>query len=198
MELPILFLYFTDVLYDRNKHVGGDENVNLDLTSLSALTKKLEQSGVSYSLGGSGLLVSLGLTNAVGDWDVVTDAPKDKVLAALENYEVEDLACGDHPFGTEFKLVIRQMEPPVEIIGGLAIHSAKGLCRLPATAVSLWNGIQMGSPEVWYVAYALMNRGAKADLLLAYLKEVGVNRQMIDMLRELPIPDGILEALVVK
>lgn len=197
MELPILFLHFTDVLYDSNKHVEGDEGVNLDLTRLSALTKRLEQAGVSYSLGGSGLLLSLGLTNAVGDWDVVTDAPKDKVLAALGNYEVEELACGDHPFGTEFKLALNQLEPPVEIIGGLAIHSAKGLCRLPATAVSLWNGIQMGSPEVWYVAYALMNREAKADLLLAYLKEVGTNQQMIDVLRELPIPDGVLEVLAV-
>lgn len=171
--------------------------MNLDLTSLTALTEQLERSGISYSLGGSGLLLSLGLTSTVGDWDVVTDAPKDKVLAVLGNYEVEDLASGDHPFGTEYKLAILQMEPPVEIIGGLAIHSDYGLCRLPATAVSLWHGIQMGSPEVWYVAYALMNREAKADLLLAYLKEVGINQHMIDVLREQPLPDGILEALSV-
>ncbi|WP_256369283.1 hypothetical protein [Thermaerobacter sp. FW80] len=33
-------------------------------------------------LGGSGLLASLGLIDRVRDWDLVTDAPVERVMAA--------------------------------------------------------------------------------------------------------------------
>jgi hypothetical protein len=169
--------------------------VKPDITSLAVVTGKLEQSGISYSLGGSGLMLSLGLTNAVGDWDVLVEASKDRLLNALQHDQVEEMTSGDYPFGTKYKLVVHSQGPQVEIIGGLSIYTDKGLCRLPSIPSSTWNGIQVGSPEVWYVTYTLMNRMEKAAILLSYLKEAGANKETINILMNEPLPDEILEEI---
>ncbi|MEC0229585.1 hypothetical protein [Paenibacillus alba] len=166
-----------------------------DIRNLAVVAEKLEQSGIRYSLGGSGLLYSLGLTSIVRDWDVMTEAPKDSVLHALQDYDIEEISSGDYPFGTEYKLLIHRVSPQVEIIGGMSIHTVHGLCKMPALPVSSWNGIQVGSPEVWYVAYALMNRMEKADVLLSFLRETGANKQIIKLLMNEPLPDEILSKI---
>ena len=154
--------------------------MNAAYRSLRNVTEKLVQHEISYSLGGSGLLLSLGLTNTVNDWDVMVEAPKERVLRALLNEQVEEIRSGDYPFGTAYKLVVSSESPQVELIGGLSIHTSKGICRLPSIPCATWNGIQIGSPEVWYVAYTLMNRTEKAGILYGYLKETGANQEILN------------------
>ncbi|NOV02277.1 hypothetical protein [Paenibacillus planticolens] len=166
-----------------------------DIESLAAVCEKFEQMGISYSLGGSGLLLSLGLVNSVRDWDVMTEAPKDRALKALQNYEVEEITSGDYPFGSEYKLFIGNVNPQVEVLGCFSIYSDKGLCRMPSIPLSRWNGIQVGSPEVWYVAYALMDRMDKAALLLSFLKETGANKEILGKLMNEPLPHAILQEI---
>lgn len=166
-----------------------------DIENLIGITEKLEQSGISYSLGGSGLLLSLGLTDSVHDWDIMTEAPKDRFMAALQNYEVADITSGDYPFGSEYKLLFHKENPQVEAIGGFSIYSDNGLCRMPSIPVCRWNGIQVGSPEVWYVAYALMHRKEKADSLLSFLKEKGADQAILEKLKTEPLPEGILQEI---
>jgi hypothetical protein len=163
-----------------------------DIGNLVAVTQTLDQSGIRYSLGGSGLMLSLGLSDTVGDWDVMVDAPKDQVMKALQHEQVAEIMSGDYPFGTDYKLVVQSDAPQVEIIGGLSIYTDEGLCRLPSIPSAMWNGIQVGSPEVWYVAYALMNRSAKAAILLSYLKEVGANKDILIRLMNEPLPEAIM------
>ncbi|KRF08062.1 hypothetical protein ASG89_16640 [Paenibacillus sp. Soil766] len=169
--------------------------MNPDIRSLVAVTRSLEQAGIRYSLGGSGLMLSLGLTDTVGDWDVMVEAPLEQVKHALQHEQIEEITSGDYPFGTDYKLVVHCDAPQVEIIGGLSIYSSGGLCKLPSIPSSSWNGIQVGSPEVWYVAYALMNRSAKAAILLSYLKEVGANKDILIRLMKEPLPDTIMEEI---
>ncbi|CAN7276944.1 hypothetical protein LJR153_001334 [Paenibacillus sp. LjRoot153] len=167
--------------------------MNPDIGNLVAVTQALDQSGIRYSLGGSGLMLSFGLTNTVGDWDVMVEAAKDQVKNALQHEQIEEITSGDYPFGTDYKLVVHHSHlPQVEIIGGLSIYTDAGLCRLPSIPSSTWNSIQVGSPEVWYVAYALMNRSAKAAILLSYLKEVGANKDILNRLMNEPLPDAIM------
>ncbi|NQX61200.1 hypothetical protein [Paenibacillus qinlingensis] len=163
-----------------------------DIKNLVAVTQTLEHAGICYSLGGSGLMLSLGLTNTVGDWDVMVDAPKEQVKSALQHEHIEEITSGDYPFGTAYKLVIHSQAPQVELIGRLSIYTDEGLCRLPSIPSTIWNGIHVGSPEVWYVAYALMNRSAKAAILLSYLKEIGANKDVLKRLMNEPLPDAIM------
>lgn len=167
-----------------------------DLVHLAAVTDELQRRGVPYALGGSGLLHSLGLTDTVRDWDLTTEAPKEQVWEALRHLELQEGKSGDYPFGSAYKLVIHQEDPQVEILGRFSIHTGKGLCRLPTVPASVWNGVHVGSPEVWYAAYALMNRQDKADLLYSYLKEKGADRRVIQNLTREPLPDDVRERLV--
>ncbi|WP_199615106.1 hypothetical protein [Paenibacillus alkalitolerans] len=166
-----------------------------DIKNLAAVVEKFEQYDIGYTLGGSGLLHSLGLTNKVRDWDVMTEAPKEIVLEILQNFEVKEIVSGDFPYASKYKLLIHNNNPQVEIMGRFAIYSSKGLCIIPSIPVSRWNGIQVGSPEAWYVAYALMNRKEKADLLLSYLKKVGSNKRILRILMNEPLPDEILDEI---
>ncbi|CAG7639082.1 hypothetical protein ACFQI7_08455 [Paenibacillus allorhizosphaerae] len=166
-----------------------------DIKNLAVVIEKLEQFHLEYSLGGSGLLHSLGLTGIVRDWDIMTEAPKDRVLEALQNFEVKEIISGDYPFASEYKLLIHDDDPQLEITGRFSIYTRKGLCRIPSLPVSRWNGIHVGSPEAWYVAYALMNRKEKAKLLLSYLKKVGSHQAIINILMNEPLPDEILKEI---
>ena len=52
------------------------------LRPLLVLVERLERAGIVVALGGSGLLATLGLTDAVRDWDLTTDAGLDAVRTA--------------------------------------------------------------------------------------------------------------------
>ncbi|WP_248929144.1 hypothetical protein [Paenibacillus hamazuiensis] len=164
-----------------------------DLSGLKAVAQALEKAGIAYALGGSGLLYSLGLAETVNDWDVMTEAQQDVVERSLRDFDVAEKKSGDFPFATAYKLMVRfrDGQPPVEMIGSFAIRSEQGLCRLPAIPSSRWEGIWTGSAEVWYAAYSLMQRTEKAELLLAYLRKHGVDREAVRRLLEEPLPPAI-------
>jgi hypothetical protein len=166
-----------------------------DIRNLLLVTEKLEKRGIPYALGGSGLLHSLGLTDTVHDWDLTTEAPKNRIIDALHPLYIEEIVSGDFPFASRYKLLIHEQEPQVELFGHFSIQAEKGLCQLPAIPVFQWKGVHVGSHEVWYVAYALMNRKDKASLLLSYLEENGVRGNILQRLLSEPLPDGIARNL---
>ncbi|MET3293186.1 UNVERIFIED_CONTAM: hypothetical protein ABID98_005909 [Brevibacillus sp. OAP136] len=166
-----------------------------DLRQLLMVAERLENSGIVYTLGGSGLLYRLGLTQTVRDWDLMTDAPKEAVMAALGSLPVEEITSGDYPYASQYKLLIHHEAPQVELISRFAIYSEVGLCTLPLTADMSWQGVRVSSPEVWFVAYALMNRTEKAGLLLDYLRVYGVRHDVMRKLLAEPLPDDIVQVL---
>lgn len=166
-----------------------------DETQLHMVTERLARSGIAYALGGSGLLYSLGLGQTVRDWDLMTEAPKEAVIAALAELPIEEITSGDYPYASRYKLLIHQEAIQVELFGSFAMHTEAGLCQLPTIVGASWHGVQVSSPEVWYVAYALMQRTEKAELLLAYLREHGVRQDVICQLLALPLPAAIARVL---
>ncbi|TBL81137.1 hypothetical protein [Paenibacillus thalictri] len=169
---------------------------NPNIQHALAVAMLLERHRIRYSLGGSGLLYSLGLTDRVRDWDMLCEAPKQEVLDALQPLAVTEIQSGDHPFHSAYKLLVFKDEPQVELIGRFAIATERGVVSLPSIACRTWQGLQIGSPEVWYAAYSLMNREEKAALLLSYLQKNGADRGIVQLLTEQPLPEPMAGALL--
>jgi hypothetical protein len=161
----------------------------MELNNLMSVVKILDQNNIKYALGGSGLLLSLGLTDKVNDWDITIEIPKNDLLNILKFNELKEIESGDHPFFSKYKFLIHNFNPKVEIIGYFSIKTENGVCNLPSISVRKWRGIQIGSPEVWYVAYSLMNRIEKANKLFYYLKVNGANENIINLMLKEPMPD---------
>lgn len=155
------------------------------------VTSALDKANIEYALGGSGLLYSLGLVDSVRDWDLTTEAPLDDVLAALSHLYCLPAPCGDYPFASSYRLSIHAEEPHIDLFGSFTIQTEAGLCRLPAIPTTQWHGITVGSPEVWFVAYSLMNRNEKAEKLLSYLQDNGANQEIINLLLHEPLPTSL-------
>lgn len=169
--------------------------MNFSLMSVQNITARLEAGGIEYASGGSGLLYSLGLAEAVRDWDLMTDAPLQSVAEALQGIAWTTVQSGDYPFASSYRLSIHDDALPLDVFGGFAIHSSAGLCRFPARSSFVWESIRMGSPELWAVAYALMERKEKARLLFAYLHRHGASREMVELMLNEPLPQPIREEL---
>ncbi|MFC5528370.1 hypothetical protein [Cohnella yongneupensis] len=169
--------------------------MNQKIENLLAVTKRLEKSEIPYALGGSGLLLSFDLTNTVRDWDITTNASIEDVLNSLSGLHIEEITSGDYPFASSFKLLIHENDPQVELIGDFTIQTDNGICKIPTIPDSRWEGVKVGSPEAWYVAYSLMERIEKANLLLSYLKNNGANALTIEKLVEEPLPDVVVKNL---
>lgn len=165
------------------------------LFAIHSITDRLDKASIPYASGGSGLLYSLGLTDQVRDWDLTTDAPIEAVTDALQGIAWTRAVSGDYPFASSYRLSIPSDMLPIDLIGGFAIHSETGLCRLPSYSSGVWEQIRMGSPEVWAVAYSLMNREEKAQKLLAYLQKHGANQEQLRKLLQEPLPDPLRSKL---
>ncbi|ULL13261.1 hypothetical protein DVH26_01455 [Paenibacillus sp. H1-7] len=165
--------------------------MNVSLSSAQRVAALLEAEGIHYASGGSGLLYSLGLVSHVRDWDLTTDAPLEAVTAALQDIPYALVPSGDYPFASAYRLSAQDDALPLDIIGGFAIHSEHGICRLPSHSPFIWENIRMGSPEVWAVAYGLMNRIEKSQLLFAYLQEKGASRDIVERMLEEPLPEPL-------
>jgi hypothetical protein len=148
---------------------------------------RLDRAGVVCALGGSGLLLALGLTDTVHDWDVTTDAAVDDVAAALAGEPHERF--GNSGIHADHKLVLRGGE--IEIICRFALRSEAGVCRVPTRVLSAWRGVPVGSPVAWAVAYALMGRDAKAELLWGHLGRAGITRDERQALEGQPLPEAL-------
>ncbi|TDF92177.1 hypothetical protein [Paenibacillus piri] len=170
--------------------------LKLELESVRLLARRLDEAGIGYASGGSGLLYSLGLSEQVHDWDVTTDAPYEQVAAVLCGLPWAASPCGDYPFASSYRLTIADERLPIDVIGQFAIHSGTGICRLPAFVSTDWLGIRMGSPEVWAAAYTLMGRETKAELLLSYLERSGADRDAVQRLLSEPLPEPLRSRLL--
>lgn len=127
--------------------------------------------GLAPALGGSGLLVALGLADTAHDWDVTVDAPVVTVDTALElaGLAYTDGSSGDAVYATRQRYVIDGGDHHVDVLVGFALRGPDGVERLPTRVTGLWQGIPLADPVVWQRAYTLLNRPEKAALLGRWL-----------------------------
>lgn len=153
------------------------ENYQMNIKDLHGIAEKLNQSQIQYSLGGSGLLFYLGLIDKVNDWDIVVECPKEKLIEVLDDLPWSELKSGDYPYASEFRIHIPSLH--IDFIGSLALQNTKGTVKFPIENAAIWHGVQVSYPEIWCVAYQMMGREHKADLLLNYLKGNRINKRLM-------------------
>lgn len=163
---------------------------------LLRVVQAMDSCGITCALGGSGLLYFLGLVEEVRDWDLTTDAPFEQVQAALGAFSYARAPHSDDPFATAYRLALEAGDQEIDLIGKFAIRTEAGVCHLPAVVVRTHGGIPVGSPEVWAVAYRLMNRHAKADILSEYLCRTGADPAVIALLLEQPLPRAVRQEVL--
>lgn len=151
--------------------------MKINIKDLQFVVEKLNQHHIQYSLGGSGLLFSLGLVDHVNDWDIVVECSKEKLIDALDDLQWTEAASGDYPFASKYRIQIPSMH--IDVIGSFALQTSKDQLKLPIENGAKWQGIDVSSPEIWYVAYRMMGREQKAEFLLNYLKANGSNKPLI-------------------
>lgn len=152
---------------------------------------RLEHAGLVVALGGSGLLAALGLADRVRDWDLTTDASQQQVTAALAGEPYQ--ASGGDALHADHKLAFS--EGLVEVILGFAFHTASGVVRIPTLVSERRDGVPLGSPEGWAVAYHLLGRDAKSEKLFDYLGKRGADPLARVRLMAEPLPPEIAARL---
>ena len=152
---------------------------------------RLEGGGIAVAIGGSGLLAALGLADAVRDWDLTTDAPYERAMDLVRGEA--HVAHGSDHLHADRKLALEG--GAVELIVGFAFHGPRGVIRVPTRVSARMDGIPIGSPEAWAVAYHLLGREAKSAALLDHLERHGASRSAIACLLLEPIPDSLAERL---
>jgi hypothetical protein len=83
----------------------------------------------------------------------------------------------------------------VELIVAFAFHVKGGIVHVPTRVTGRWDGVPLGSPEAWAVAYALLGRGAKSDLLFGRLRERGADPIVRAELLAQPLPEDVATRL---
>jgi hypothetical protein len=164
------------------------------LAPLRGALGRLAAAGVPHALGASGLCMALGLVERVNDWDVTCDAD----LATLERiFAGEPTASfGNSGCHADHKLNLRGGE--IELIARFAFFVPGGIVRVPTIVTREWNGVPVGSPEAWAVAYALMGefddeahrerRRGRAEALLGWLGANGADAEAVRRLLAEPLP----------
>jgi hypothetical protein len=151
---------------------------------------RLERAGFVVALGGSGLLAALGLGEEAHDWDLTTDASPDDVAAHLPA-EIERV--GSSGIHADHKL--RLAGGVVEIICGFAIRSGADVVRIPTVVSARAEGVPLGSPEAWAVAYALLGRAEKSERLLKWLDQRGAEAGAVARMLAEPLPQPLAARL---
>ena len=123
-------------------------------------------------LGGSGLLYALDLVEAVGDWDLVTDVPAEQVAGVLADRRLAaERLGGDLPaFATAALFRVDAGDHQVDVLVDFAIRSGGSVTPIPPRPWRTWQGMMLGRPEDWALAYELMGREQKAALLRDWLR----------------------------
>lgn len=158
------------------------------------VVRRLQTAGVEVALGGSGLLAAHGLVDRVRDWDLTTDAPATLVEPLMQGLDYVD---GTDPvrFRTERRLVVRAGGIDVDLICRFAIQGELGTCRMPTLVTGEWQGLPLGSLEVWAAAYWMMGRRPKAELVLAHLAAAGADAGRLERVLAEPLPPDLRERL---
>jgi len=162
------------------------------LAPLRTVMSALRSHGIEAAIGGSGLLLGLGLTDTVNDWDLTCDAPWEQVEQALRGLPALGAPCGDSHYRSSYRLAIPIDGVTIDLMGRFSIETEAGVCHLPTIACGcLEPDLPTGSPDVWAVAYRLMGRHAKADKLFAYVQEHGGRPDVVEYLLRQPLPAGV-------
>jgi hypothetical protein len=171
------------------------------LEPLRAALAKLSSAGIPHALGASGLCAALGLVDRVNDWDVTCDAD----LATLEALFADEPgeSFGNSGCHADHKRNLRGGE--IELIARFAFFVGDGVVHIPTRVTRHWNGVPVGSPESWAVAYALMGslddeahrerRSARAELLFAWLAQHGADPVAVQALLAEPLPEWLARRL---
>ncbi len=161
----------------------GIEAITPPIEPLRQVLDRLKAHDITAALGGSGLLHAHGLVDRVNDWDLTTDAAPATVAAALDGLSYEDRTGGGN-YRTAGRFVIHADGLEIDLICGFAVNG----CALPTLVTGEWQGIPLGSLEVWAAAYWLIDRPAKAELVLAHLHRHGTNRERLQRVMREPLP----------
>ncbi len=164
------------------------------LAPLARVLTVLGEAGVPHALGASGLCAALGLVERVHDWDVTCEADPD-ALAALFAAEPHE-RFGNSGCHADHKVNLRGGE--IELIARFAFFVPGGIVHIPTRVSRHWQGVPVGSPEGWAVAYALMGalevspkqsqREHRANLLFVHLAAHGADRECVALLLAEPLP----------
>ncbi|MBW5446527.1 hypothetical protein GE107_10700 [Cohnella sp. CFH 77786] len=169
----------------------------MDLQKLYPIVDLLDKHQIPYALGGSAMLYDLRLIEEVNDWDITVECPKQEILEILNEYDCVEQRSGDFPFASEYRISIPELK--LDIIGFFGLHTDTGIVTLPVSHGSDWDGIKVSSPEIWYVAYSLMKRKRKSEVLMDYLKSnIGtVNKELVEFLIKMPhLTRGVRDELI--
>lgn len=126
-------------------------------------------------LGGSALLYTLGLTETVRDWDLVTDVPADQVAEMLAVRGVPAVRrSGDSlQFATAALFQVHPGDHSIDVMVDFAVRASGETVPIPPRAWRPWNEMMLAAPQDWELAYRLMGRVEKADLLHDWLVNSG-------------------------
>jgi len=161
------------------------------LEPLRRVFEALSAAGVEAAIGGSGLLYSLGLTDTVRDWDLTTEAPPEQVKAALGALPWHQAPTGGQTYATECRLNVTPDGADIDLMVRFAIRCEGGVVHFPTVVTGALEGLPVGSPEVWAVAYRLMGRQPKADILNDYVRRQGARSEIRALLAAQPLPEGV-------
>jgi hypothetical protein len=130
----------------------------------------LQRGGLVTAIGGSGLLVAIGLSDEANDWDITVDGPDDRVTAALADagLEFRDGTVRDGRFAST-RWIVACDGHDIDVMVNYAIYGPEGICQLPTRVTRQWRGLPIGDPAVWEQVYRLLDRPEKADRLKLWL-----------------------------
>lgn len=157
---------------------------------LVALTSALGAQGVSWCLGGSGLLAALGLTDEVGDLDIMVAADDfERVREACRDWVVEvDAGPPPLPWCNDWLVRLDVQGIPADVVGGLCVVAPAGRVTIPLDVGGHLDvagaAVPLADPAVWWWVYRAY-RPAKAALLEAV---VPVERRAVIERRLGPAP----------
>lgn len=169
------------------------------LEPLRDLLARLDRAGLHGVLGGSGLLAAHGLVDRVNDWDVTVDCEVGALRAACDGLEYGFF--GHNGCHADHKLTFERER--VELIPRLAYFVPDGVVHIPGNETRRWQGLPVGSPSGWAVAYALLGaaessarRLERAEALFDWMRRHGADPAGHAALLREPLPHALRERLL--
>lgn len=136
------------------------------LSLIVEMQQKFAARGMHSVVGGSAVLASLGLVEDVQDWDLLTDAAPAVVQEVLEALECRYERLGPAGvFRSAGLFRVSAEDHTIDIISRFTIETPEGMVHIPARAGDQWQGLVLARPQEWELAYRLMGRTQRVDLL---------------------------------
>jgi hypothetical protein len=129
----------------------------------------LKKHNISFSLGGSGMLVALGLlpSSERNDWDILSDCHIDKIKSLIVNFKHIQ---AQKPYASEYLLKFEYQGEKIDWIGKFAIYDQLNhKHHFTSKPHSHHLGVPICDPEEWLKVYELLNRNEKVEILRKYL-----------------------------